>query len=128
MSEPALTLWVSYRRDAILLNATALGLAAWGWSRNPLVMAVAGVGCLLLYMVVVSVVRHAQQIERENATPATQRGASLIWGMMTILSGATGLALLTTATYDALEQTLLTIAVAVLVAAWQGWFYFWMAE
>ena len=127
MTDPALTLWVSYRRDAILLTATALGMAAWGWSRNPWVMACAGLACALLYVAVVTVVRHGQGIERENAIPM-RRGATFVWVITVLLSGGATLALLTTATWDAFEQLLLTVAVAILAAAWLGWFYFWMAE
>jgi len=127
MTDPTLTQWVSYRRDAILLTATALGMAAWGWSRNPLVMACAGLACALLYVAVVTMVRHGQSVERENAIPL-RRGATFIWVIMVLLSGGTTLALLTTATWDAFEQLFLTLAVAVLVVAWQGWFYFWMGE
>jgi hypothetical protein len=127
MTEPALTLWVSYRRDAILLTATALSMAAWGWSRNPLVMAFAGVACALLYAAVVAVVRHAQRLEQEISLP-TQRGASLVWWITVLLSGAGALALLTTATYDAFEIIYLTVAVGVLVLAWLVWFYFWLGD
>lgn len=127
MNDHALTLWVSYRRDAILLTATALGMAAWGWSRNPLVMAFAGLACALLYAAVVAVVRHAQSLERENPLPP-QRGRQLVWQITVLLSGAGALALLTTATYDAFEIVYLTVAVGILVLAWLSWFYFWMGD
>jgi hypothetical protein len=127
MTDHFLTLWVSYRRDAILLTATALGMAAWGWSHNPLVMAGAGVACALLYVAVVTVVRNGQGIEKENAIPL-RRGTTFLWLITVLLAGGATLALLTTATWDAFEQLLLTVAVAILVAAWLGWFYFWMGE
>lgn len=125
MNDPALTLWVSYKRDTILLTATALGVAGWAWSQPPLEMAVAGLICSLLYVALVTMVRHGQAIEQEAGFPVG-RGAFLIWAITTLLSGGTSLVLLTIATWDAFAQTILTLAVAVLIAAWQGWFYFWM--
>jgi uncharacterized membrane protein len=125
MTDPALTLRVSYRRDAILLMATALGVGAWAWSHTPVEMAAAGVICALLYLALVTMVRNGQHIERESGIPAG-RGTVLIWVIMTLISGGTTVALLTTATGEAFAQPILTLAVAVLTIAWQGWFYFWM--
>jgi hypothetical protein len=127
MTDSALTLWVSCRRDAILLTALAVGVATWAWAQSPWLLLAGGIICTLLYTAAVSVVRHAQSLEKASAWQQGKWTLPL-WIAVLLLSGVAPIVLLSAATWDVLGQPVLALAVAALLSAWQVWFYFWMGD
>ncbi len=122
MTETHLTIWLSCRRDALLLTLGAMALAAWGWTQAVPLQVVAGVVCALLYIAALSVVRQAWGVA---ATVSLGRLAESVGSITLFLTAGATIALLTSAIWDALGNPVLTGSVALLTAAWQGWLFFW---
>lgn len=122
MADTHLTIWLSCRRDALLLTLGAVAISAWGWTQPFPLQLTAGVVCALLYIAALGVVRQAWGVARPDRVGLL---AQSIWGIALFLTAGATIALLTSAIWDALGNPLLTGSVALLAAAWQGWLFFW---
>lgn len=118
------------RRDALILLAINLALAAWGWERPLPLLAAMLVGSVVLFVLLLGVLRQGQHAAR--ALAATR-------GLAPALPGGWAVGVATVGTLPAtllvarlawlgLGSQLLVVLLAALAQGWQLWFYLWSRE